>query len=88
MLDARPAAFRERPIPKILWIEHVPTNRDILREADARHCQPPGAWRVGVHHDLPPLGPDASIFEERGPIDGVECAHKCPLSPWDRPESF
>jgi hypothetical protein len=42
MLDARLAAFRERP--KILWIEHIRTNRDILREADARHCQPPVAW--------------------------------------------
>jgi hypothetical protein len=68
MLDARLAAFRERPIPKILWIEHIRTNRDILREADARHCQPPGAWRIGVHHDLPPFGLMRQ-FEERGPID-------------------
>ena len=60
MLDVRLAAFRERPIPKILWIEHIWTNRDTLREADARHCQPSGAWRIGVHHDLPPFGPDAS----------------------------
>jgi hypothetical protein len=56
MLDVRLAAFHERPIPKILWIEHIRTSRDILREADARHCQPPGAWRIGVHHDLPPFG--------------------------------
>jgi len=38
----------ERPIPKMLWTEHIRTNRDILGEADARHCQPSGAWRIVV----------------------------------------
>jgi hypothetical protein len=33
----------------MLWIEHIRTNRDNLGEADARHCQPPGAWRIVVH---------------------------------------
>ena len=78
MVDVRLAALRERPIPKILWIEHIRTNGDTLREADARHCQPPGAWRIGVHHDLPPFGPDAS--EERGPIDGSSVPANAPTS--------
>jgi hypothetical protein len=77
MLDVRLAAFRGRPVPKILWIEHIRTNRDTLREADARHCQPSGAWRIGVHHDLPPFGPDAS-FEERGPFDGSSVPANAP----------
>jgi hypothetical protein len=30
-------------------------HRDILRETDPRHCQLQAAWRVQVHHDVPPL---------------------------------
>jgi hypothetical protein len=77
MLHVPLAAFRERPIPKILWIEHIRTSRDILREADARHCQPPGAWRIGVHHDLPPFGLMRQ-FGERGPIDGPSVPTNAP----------
>jgi hypothetical protein len=36
-------------------IEHVQTNRDILGETDARHCQLPGTWQLSVHHDLSPF---------------------------------
>ena len=34
---------------------HVRTNRDILGESDARHCQRPGTWQKRVHHDLCPF---------------------------------
>src|SRR6266446_9913338 len=64
MLAVRLAVCQERPVPKILGIGHIRTNRDALREADARHCQPPGAGRIGSHHDLSPFGPNT-----RGPID-------------------
>ena len=87
MLDVRLAAFRERPIPKILWIEHIPTNRDILWEADARHCQPPGAWRIGVHHVSLPSALMRQ-FEDRELIDGPSVPTNAPLCPWDRSESF
>ena len=60
----RPVALREpnrrRPVSENLQIEHFRTNRDVLWEADCRHCQPPGAWRIGVHHDLSPFGPNAT----------------------------
>src|SRR4029077_12239767 len=60
MLAVPLATCCERPIPNMLWIEHIRTNRDILGEADARHCQPPGAWRIVVH-DLSSFDPNASF---------------------------
>jgi hypothetical protein len=76
MLAVGLAVCCKRPIPKILCIERIRTNRDILREADARHCQPPGAWRIVVHHDLSPFDPNAS-FKSVGRLDRV-CPRKCP----------
>ena len=75
MLAVRLATCCERPIPKMLWTEHIRTDRDILGEADARHCQPPGAWRIVVH-DLSPFDPQC-VTQERGPIDGPSVPHKC-----------
>src|SRR5262245_6691014 len=37
-------------------IRHFRTHRDVLRKADARHCQWPRTWQMGVHHDLSPFG--------------------------------
>jgi hypothetical protein len=68
------------PIPKILWIEHIRINRDILWETDARHCQRPGAWQMRVHHDLSPLGLSAA---GGSPLDETECTRKGPRRPWD-----
>src|SRR4029077_10828409 len=65
MLAVPLATCCERPIPKMLWIEHIRTNRDVLGEADARHCQPPGAWRIVVH--------DLSPFD--GPSVPPKCAY-------------
>src|SRR6478735_1660935 len=67
MLAVRLATCCERPIPKMLWIEHIRTNREILGEADARHCQPPGAWRIVVH--------DLSPFDLN--VDEPSVRHKC-----------
>jgi hypothetical protein len=75
VLAVRLAACCERPIPKMLWIEHIRTNRDILREADARHYQPPWAWRIVVH-DLSPFDPNAS-FKGLGRSTDRVCPHKC-----------
>jgi hypothetical protein len=75
MLAVPLATCCERPIPKMLWIEHIRTNRDVLGEADARHCQPPGAWRIVVH-DLSPFDPQC-VTQERGPIDGPSVPSKC-----------
>jgi hypothetical protein len=74
MLAVPLATCCERPIPNTLWIEHIRTNRDILGEADARHCQPPGAWRIVVH-DLSPFDPNAS-FKGLGRFDGSSVPHK------------
>ena len=75
MLAVPLAMCCERPISKMLWIEHIRTNREILGEADARHCQPPGAWRIVVH-DLSPFDPIASL-KGLGPIDGTSVPNKC-----------
>jgi hypothetical protein len=67
MLAVPLATCCKRPIPQMLWIEHIRTNRDILGEADARHCQPPGAWRIVVH--------DLSPFDLN--VDEPSVRHKC-----------
>jgi hypothetical protein len=66
MLAVPLATCCERPIPKMLWIEHIRTKRDILGEADARHCQPPGAWRIVVH-DLSPFDRGADPADDEYP---------------------
>jgi hypothetical protein len=70
-----------RQVSKSPRIKHFRTNRDILGETDARHCQPPGAWRIGVHHDLSPVGRNASLKS------AAIVPRKCSLC-WGRADSF
>jgi hypothetical protein len=40
--------------------DHIRGTRDILRETDARHYQPPGAWRIRGASSSLSLWPDAA----------------------------
>ena len=62
-------------ISKSRPINHVRSNRDILRESDSRYSQRSGTWQMGVHHDLSPFGLNAA---GGSPLDETERARKRP----------
>src|SRR5437763_15021827 len=75
MLAVPLATCCERPSRKCSGSSTFGPTEIFWGEADGRHCQPRGAWRILVH-DLSPFDPNAS-FKGLGRSTDRVCPPKC-----------